>query len=252
MRFGDLDLQTAEIIITDVQYRQMADRILNTSPISRRTGNKFLSDDFTTKTITMNGYVISNSASGLIGVIDTMHKFLSLPQKELSIDADRVYIATCSKAEFPELNFTRSVSPFTLEFLSVNPFSYGTNLNAGFVLPSGILESTINITISGTAYNEPNLRLTTASGAGNAGITKMIISHLTSGQEVVISGAWSRNVETVLNYDNATVTLSGLLYDYTGSFDNFPVGNNSIKITFEGSNNFGVDGEISYSPRFWF
>jgi len=252
MRFGELNLQTAEIIITDVQYRQMADRILNTSPISRRAGNKFLSDDFTTKTISMTGYVISNSASGLIGIIDNMHRYLALPQKELSIDADRVYIATCSKAEFPELNFSRSVSPFNLEFLSVSPFSFGTNLNANFVLPSGVVDRTFSITISGTAYAEPNLSLTTFSGAGNAGITKMTIAHLTSGQEVVISGAWSRNIETVLNYDNATVTLSGLLYDYTGSFDNYPVGNNSIRITFEGSNDFGVEGEISYSPRFWF
>lgn len=252
MRFGDLDLQTNEIIVSSVQYRQMADRILNTSPISRRSGNKYLSDDFTTKTIVMEGHVVATSASGLIGIVDNMHRYLSLSQQDLVIDTDRVYIATCSKAEFPELSFTRTTTPFTLEFLSAQPYAYGDNLYASFTIPSGVLTTTIPTVISGSAFAEPQLTLTTVSGAGNSGLTKIKVNHVNTGAEVVISGAWSKGIETVLNYDNATVTLSGLLQDYTGNFDTFPVGTNSIKITFEGSNNFGVDGQITYLPRYYF
>lgn len=252
MKFGDLDLQTNEIIVSSVEYRQMANRILNTSPISRRSGNKYLSDDFTTKTIVMEGHVISNSISGLIGVVDNMHRYLALPQQDLAIDNDRVYIATCSKAEFPELSFTRSATPFRLEFLSAQPYAYGENLYATFIIPSGTLIQTITTTITGSAYAEPQITLTTASGVGNAGFTKILVNHTNTGAQVVISGQWSRNIETVLNYDNATVTLSGLLQDYTGNFDTFPVGTNSLQITFEGSNDYGVNGQITYLPRYYF
>jgi len=252
IKFGDLDLQTNEIIVSSVQYRQMADRILNTTPISRRSGNKYLSDDFTTKTIVMEGHVVATSASGLIGIVDNMHRYLAISQQDLVIDTDRVYIATCSRAEFPELSFTRTTTPFTLEFLSAQPYAYGDNLVAGFTIPSGVLVSTIPTVISGSAYAEPQLTLTTASGVGDAGFTRIAINHVNTGAEVVISGSWSRNIETVLNYDNATVTLSGLLQDYTGNFDTFPVGNNSLRITFTGNNDFGVDGQITYLPRYYF
>jgi hypothetical protein len=253
MRYGELELQTNEIIVSSVQYRQMAERVMNTSPISRRSGNKYLSDEFTTKTIVMEGHVVSNSTSGLIGVVDNMHRYLALSQQDLIIDdTDRVYIATCSKAEFPELSFTRSTTPFTLEFLSVQPYAYGDNLNATFVMPSGVTTQTITTYISGSAYAEPQLSLTTIGTAGNAGFTKIQVNHTNTGGQVVISGTWSQNTETVLNYDNATITISGLLTDYTGNFTSFPVGTNSLQISFTGNNDFGVSGQLTYLPRFYF
>lgn len=252
MKYGNLDLQTNEIIVSSVQYRQMANRVLNTAQISRRAGEKFLSDDFLTKTIVMNGHVVSTSTSGLIGIIDNMQKNLAIPQQNLQIDSNRIYVATCSKAEFPELNFTRSTTPFNLEFLSTSPYAFGENLSATFTMPSGVLSQVLNLSISGTAFAEPKLNLEVQGIAGNSGITKMIIEHTNTGAEVVISGTFSRNVESVFNYDNATVTLSGLLVDYTGNFDTFPVGDNVLTITFEGANNVGVSGTLSYLPRFYF
>ena len=253
MKYGNLDLQTEFIITSAVTYRQMGNRILNTTPISRRPGDKFLSEDFGSKTIVMEGYVVSTSTSGLIGLVDSMHKELAKPEQSLIIDDGRQYVATCSKAEFPELSFNRSVTPFSLEFLSTAPFAYGDNLNATFVMPSGTLTQTITTTISGSAFAEPQLTLTTASGVGNAGFTKIVISHDTTGTNVTLSGIWSKGLlSTTYNYDNATVTYSGLLKDYTGTFDRWQAGDNSLTITFTGKNDFGVQGLLEYIPRYYF
>jgi len=93
IKYGNLNLQTANIITERVQHSQMADRIINSYPVSRRSGNKFINDEFGTKTISIKGIIISPSASGLQGIKDEMQKELSRPEQQLTINTGGVYYA---------------------------------------------------------------------------------------------------------------------------------------------------------------
>jgi hypothetical protein len=229
----------------------MADRILNSTPISRRSGNKFLSEDFGSKSIVFKGHVLSPSASGLIGIIDNIQRYLGLTEQSLVIDSGRTYTATMSKANFPEMSYTQSVTPFEVEFVSSLPFSEGSNRYCVFTIPSGLLATTVSTTISGAMFNEPNITLDFIGDAGDSGITQVQLDHTTSGQQVTISGSFDRGNLMTASYSDATVTNSGLYVDYTGSFSRWEAGSNSLIINLEGSNNFGINGLLEYKPRYF-
>ena len=250
--FGSLDLQSDHIITESIQFRSMANRIVNLAEISRRPGSKFLTTEFTSKTISMTGRIKAPTASGLTGIIDEIHAVLGIPEQTLSIVDGRTYTATATKIDIPEQRFSQNIVPFTFEFISESPFALGGALTAGFTMPSGTLVQTHNVTISGSAASEPTITLTTAAGAGDTNITALRIDQETLGENVTVSGVFSKGeIDTVFNYENASVTVSGLLRNYTGRFSPWNVGANTFKVTVSGSNDFGVTGLLSYQPRFY-
>lgn len=251
MNYGSLNLQDSVIITESVQYRSMANRIVNLVEVSRRPGSKFLSTEFSSKTISMSGHIISPTASGLLGLVDNIHRYLALTEQSLVITDGRAYTATCSKIEIPELKYTQSVVPFSFEFITASPFSVASLRTSGFTLVSGVYTLDITTTISGSAFAEPSVRFNTLSGAGDSGVTMFKVTQNTNGDFVTVSGTFSRSVETVFNNQDATVTVSGLLNDYTGGFSRWGVGSNSITVTVSGINDLGVTGSLEYQPRYF-
>jgi len=75
--------------------------------------------------------------------------------------------------------------------------------------------------------------------------------HLEKGSNVTISGSFLSGTETVLNYENATVNNSGILSDYTGQFSKWDSGVNNLTIELEGKTDFNINGDITYTPRFY-
>ena len=250
LTFGNLNLQDKVIITETVQFRSMANRIATLAEVSRRPGSKFLSEEYDKKVITMNGRVLSPSASGMIGILDDIHKNLAISEQQLTITDGRSYTATCTKASFPEQHYNQTIIPFSLEFISASPFSTGSALSPGFGLGATVLEKAVDTTISGSAFAEPTIRLSTA-GVGDPGFGQITVAHNTTGEEVTFSGQFSLGLEAVFDYENATVTYSGALQDYTGSFSRWDVGSNEFTVTLSGTNPAGVVGVLEYSPRYF-
>lgn len=251
LKYGDLDLQSQYILTETVQFRSMADRVVSLAAVSRRPGSKFLGDEYGTKTVQMTGRVIAPSASGLVGILDEMHRQLSLPDQDLIVTDGRVITATCTRADFPEQRYNQSSVSFSLDFISATPFSSGTPQNSTFIIPSGTAIQQISTTISGSVFAEPIIRLSTV-GAGDSGWEDVSIFHDTAGETVTFSGALDIGVESVVNYEDATVTVSGLLSDYVGSFSRWDVGPNTFTVTLSGVNDYDVTGTLEYSPRYFF
>lgn len=252
LTYGSLNLQSDTIITETVQFRSMADRVVNLSEISRRPGSKFLSDEFGSKKITMTGRILAPTPSGMAGIVDEIQKELAKTEQALTITEGRSYTATATRVRIPEQRFSQTLVPFTFDFVSSSPFTTSASQSVGFVIPSGTLSTTVTTTISGSAFAEPTVTYTTLSGAGDSGMTSIRTLHATTGDEVTVSGTFSLgDVETVLNYERATVTVSGLLSDYTGSFSRWSPGSNSIQVVLGGANNKDLTGLIQYSPRFY-
>lgn len=252
LTFGPLNLQSNFILTETVQFRSMADRIVGLSEVSRRPGSKFISEEYGSKSVTMEGKVISPSASGLVGILDEIHQILAIPEQQLTITDGRSYTATCTRAQFPEQRFNQNIVPFSLEFISSSPFSKGAALSPTFDIDSGTVEKTVTTTISGSAFAEPLIRLSTEGDAGDPGFSHITITHNTTGESVTFSGQLSIGLETVFNYEDATVTFSGALHDYIGSFSRWGIGSNEFTVTLSGANPEGVTGSLEYNPRYYF
>lgn len=251
MYFSNLDLQSEYIITSRINVKSMPDRNVNVGAVSRRQGGKYLGNEFGNKTISIEGYIKAPTASGLLGLVDEFQRYLALPEQPLSIDTGRTYIVTCTKCEISELNYTQSLVPFTVDFITVDPFALGSSLTAEFYIPSSVLSLTVPFTVSGVVYSEPTITFTTVSGAGDSGVRAITVSHINSGYEVNISGIFSKGVSSVFDFDNHLVTVSGILKDFIGAFSRFDIGSNSLLITVSGNNNYGIRGAISYRPRYF-
>lgn len=252
LTYGSLDLQSDFIITETVQFRSMADRIVNLTEVSRRPGSKFLSEEFNSKEIKLTGKIIAPTASGLLGIVDEIQRYLALPEQALTITNGRSYTATAVRVQIPEQRYSQNMVPFAFDFISASPFALGTAVSAGFTIPSGTLVQAHTVTISGSAFAEPTLTITTGAGAGDTGTTAMVVTQQTKGESVTVSGSFSLGqIGTVFNYENSTVTTSGLLRNYTGQFSRWDVGANTFQVTVSGSNDYGVEGNLSYQPRYF-
>lgn len=251
MYYGDLNLQSEYIITSNFNVKSMPELKLNVGAVSRRQGGKYLGNEFGNKTITMEGFIKSVTASGLIGLIDEMQKILAVPEQPLTVNTGRTYIATCIRCDIPEMNYTQSLVPFTIEFITVDPFALGSTQTAEFTIPAGVLSKTVSVTISGSVYAEPSITFTTISGAGDSGIRAITVSHANTGYEINISGIFSKNVSSIFDFDNHLVTVSGTLKDFIGAFSRMQIGTNTINITVSGNNTYGITGAISYRPRYF-
>jgi phage-related protein len=253
MNFGDLNLQDSVIITESVQYQSMAERDVSLANISRRPGGKYLSSEFGPKKILISGRIISPSASGMQGILDNIHRYLALEEQALVIDSGRTYTATCTKTEILERHYTQTYLPFAFEFICAMPFSVGGQLTAGFIVPAGSATKSLSTTISGSAFSEPVITLTTAAGAGNPGISAFRIDQITKGEYVTYSGIISLGgYDAVFDYKNFNVTYSGVSQNYIGRFSRWEIGNNDFIITVSGANTYGVTGNITYSPRYFY
>jgi len=251
VKYGDLDLQNEIRITTKVNHRASPFRQMDIQNVSRRQGSKILGSEFTNKTIGIEGVIIAPTASSLVGLIDDMHKYLALEEQQLQLDDNRAYVATCTKVQIDEAQYSRSYANFDLEFICTNPFAEGNLRSVGFNIPASTTSITRPVTISGTIYAEPVVTLRTASGAGNSGITSVKVQHYETGNYVTVSGIFSLgSIDTVINHDDNLVTLSGTNKDFVGAFSRFPVGVNNLVVTLGGVNTYGATMYLTYNPRY--
>lgn len=238
-------------ISTEITYRDMPDRDMQTANISRRPGIKLLNAEWTKKEITIKGHVFSTTASGLRGLVDIMQQNFAVKSLALAVDTDRSYVATLNSLKVPNQFYNVTYVPYEASFLCADPFSYGSQLTVSGTTISGTLTYSGTITISGTVFAEPTLTINpTGANAGNSGITQLQITYTSAGETVTISGTINYLSNISLNYANFTVTNSGVNSDFSGIFSRWEPGVSEFTITVGGVRQ-GYNWMISYQPRYY-
>ncbi len=250
IKFNEYNLQSTEILTENITYRTFPNRELNIAPLSGRPGAKFLSEEFGAKNIEITGRILGTSVANLKDIIDDFHEHLAKPSKQLDID-DRSYVATCQSLEMPDLRYGQTMATFKAVFVCADPFAYSFSRTLPILLTAGDTSEIFATTISGSAFSEPVVTVTFSGNAGDSGVSSVLLDHLNTGEKVTVSGNFERGLSLVFNYQNATVTYSGLLFDYVGSFSQYDSGSNQLKIDLGGTNTYGVTGEFQYRPRYY-
>jgi len=169
-KYNDYSLQTAQIITSKIDYYNTPSRKIDLGKFINSDGGKYLGDHIESKIIELDGWIITPTQSGLIGVLNEFRKQLMVPNMQLEIETDKKYTACIDgEIKIPKLNYNQSVVAWKANFLCPDPYAYSANqyFLAGTV-PSGTNNLTINLTLSGNVYPEPEL-LIYFNDTGNEG-----------------------------------------------------------------------------------
>ena len=243
-------------LITETNYRGFGTRRLDAAKLARRPGQKLFYTDFDKKEIDFHGYIVSTTASGLQGLIDTLQQNVALREQPLVINDDiygvRTYTATCSQLALPNQNYNQTFLPYSGKFLASNPFAYGPLLSASGQVASGVITFSGTTTISGNVFAEPTISLyPTSLAAGDSGIRAFQVGYTPAGENLTVSGVLSYTSPISLNYANYTVTVSGINGDFNGAFSRWEPGTTAFTITTSSGLNNSYNYVLSYQPRYY-
>lgn len=249
--FDSFSLQDDTYITSNVKHHIRAKRNIQTTPITRRSQRKFVNEQLQEKVITVKGHIITSTVDAMQTAIDNMFRYTSGVEKTLTIESGRDYKATAEKVDVEDRNFTKTMAPFEIDFISAKPYSEGTETPISFVVISGLFSYSLSTTISGTFLNRPVFTFTLPSGTGTSPINIIKVLNFETANEITVSGTFTAESDVVLNYDDYSVTVGGTETDYTGQFDDISVGESYFTITVSGSKNDGTRVGMAYNPRYW-
>ncbi len=249
--FDSFDLQTDNIIISEVVYRNLAERVLDTAKITRRNGVKLLSDTYASKKITMSGYIVADTPAGLQDQIDSLNlNVISKSDGILTLDNNRRIEAVASSMGIGDAHYNQSCVPLELEFLCPDPFFIGNNYSVSLTVTSGTLSMPILTTISGTVFSLPQITYYPPAGTGTTTTSGITLTNNDSGETVSFYNASFLAYGSSVTFDfNSLSILEGTSEsDPSGTFFKWEPGSFSGTITF--NNNVGGTLSIQYDARY--
>lgn len=242
----------SNFVTTEITFRSAPSRLVQTSNISRRPGDKLTALEWSNKEISIKGAVFSTTTSGLRGLVDTLQQNFAVRSLTLAVDTDRSYTANLTRLDIPTQFFNNTYVEFDADFLSVDPFSYASQISASGTVTSGTITYTGTITISGTVFAEPTLTITPkGANVGDSGIRALKVTYIPTGETMTISGVLSYNAPYVLDYSNFLVTNSGINSDYTGIFSRWEPGSNQFTLSVISGVRNGYNFAFAYQPRYY-
>lgn len=254
--FNNFSLQDDNYITSEVQHHSAPNRDVRTGRITGQPGVNQLGEEFVEKRITVRGHILGDGASDLRTKIDNLNKnVVRTVAKTLTVDTGRNYTATCTRSTISDPTYSVDYVPFELEFLCADPFAYGSTQNVTWTVASGTTTVTDTVTISGSMFAEPTLTFTSAGSGGYTTTSGIRVDHSLSGTYVVWSGTNANPTLAygdfvTLNYENQTVTTSGVVHDYFGNMlARWEPEDNGFTVTFSGTTQGGTL-QLSYQPRY--
>jgi len=261
IKYNNNSLQTsaspsATILTRDIQYQNLASKSLITREDTIRHGYELVDEHYTSRTITVSGWLISDTGSNLKTLVDTFKSYFNDSEGNLDIETYggstvyRRHIATLQNLEIPEEHWMVTQLPFTLTFMC-QPFSMATstttvNLNSGNPITSSPYNE--GISISGTYNTKPVITITVNS---ETSMTVLKLDNTTTGDWIQItpSGGFSAGDVLEIDCENETIELNSSSIDFTGVFPVFESGTNNLTLTITASA-FNLDASIVYYPNY--
>jgi hypothetical protein len=238
-------------LVEDVQYRSMPQRELTTGKIAIRPGEKLTSSEFSTKEITIKGYIFGNDPNDLRNNIDEFQKLAGLQTVALTID-ERTYTTTLTRMNLPQQYYNNTMQPYEATFKALQPFSFSSLLLVSGIAPSGIATISGTLVVSGTVFAEPSILVRPiGNSSGNTGISSIKVKYLSTNQELVVSGGnYQYQRDVIFDFSNYIITSSGNNTDFAGFFARWEPGARQFTITISGGKP-GFIYQLFYNPRYF-
>lgn len=249
--FDTFELQTDNIIISEVVYRNIAERVLDTAKVARRNGVKLLSDTYGAKQITMTGCIVADTASELQSYIDDLNlNVVSKGEGVLTMDNNRKIEALVSSMAIGDSHYNQSFVPLELEFLCPEPFFIGDNYTVNLTVTSGTISIPITTSISGTVFASPQIIYYAPEGTGVTTTSGIDIINNNSGEQISYYNASFLNYGSSVTFDFNSLSIleDTTESDPTGTFFEWEAGSSSVTINF--NDTVGGTLVIQYDSRY--
>lgn len=251
------DINSTGVLTSNIRKFSSPSRAIEIERVARRPGGRLLNDEFTEKTVVIEGHIIGNTELDLRDKIDTFNaEVTGKTEGQLAISSDRTATAIVKNFSVSENPYNTDYVQYKLECLLPDPFFYAPQHTATFVLASGVSPHTENITVSGSYFSNPVVTITTAAGSGATQTQRVDVQYVSTAQTVIWSGGvGEENLDyaDILQFDyySQLITRNAATNDSSGAFADFEVGSRNIKITFSGTGDWvGGIASISYQPRY--
>lgn len=251
--FDEVSLQRDEIVTTNITDLQAPDRTLNIGKRGRDDFSTFISEFYDSKTIQVEGYLITTTASGLLGLEDSFKQLCSRTQKNLDITREdgeaRRYVATAQSVDISMDRADTTQAKFSVNFRLSDPFASAVTSISGSWTQSSMF-STNFLTISGTYPARPQVRLDVLSGeVGEFRIENTTISgQLTATPLTPLAAGESMFIDMsqfIAMYDDVEMETSGVFPKFRVQAE----GLNTFVTTISG-NSFSALLTTEYTPKY--
>lgn len=255
--YDGYDLQTANIVVRDIEHESNSHKEINLQRFAEREGGKIFNVGFNVKIIRISGTLIGSSKADLEGKIDTLKKYLNKNEKNLDIDystGTRRYKATCSSVKFDRKYHSINTILFEAEFV-VNdpPFGIGLDTttledlgNTGSSATTVTLENIGTADFGGTIRPFPKIKITLTACNG---IRHLVFSNTNEDgyyTRTVIEGQKFYNGDIVIiDTEEGIVTLNGNEIEYRDGMPKFSLANNRYNLEIIGLS-YTIDIKIIY------
>ncbi len=235
--FNGFNLQTGQIITSDIQHDDAPDRHLYSAETVRGRGSKLSAAYYTQKPIKIIGTIMGTTVSGCDALIDLFRMNIAPFQSNLDIGfagSTRRYLATASKPAIKRPSPVATYADFEVDFMVADAYAVDTGLTT---LMSGTTTSggsTINqaVTFSGTAQEQaPAFTVTLISGGGLTSNKSMAITNSAVGLGITVTRNWTAGDVVVIDCTTKTVLVNGVLNDYSGTFPTWVPGAGTVQYT---------------------
>lgn len=253
-QFDGFSLQDDNFIMSEISYRLIPKRQIESDKVLRRPGVKILSADFTQRVVTMKGSIVATSATDLRNKIDALHTNVTRKDSGLLyIESDRSGYATVDNVVISDPHYSQTFVPIEIQLMMPDPFFYAAQQVVSLPVTSGVLSQSYTITITGSMFAEPSIIYYSPDAVGTTPITKVSIEYGPTGELIT----WSGIISEYLSYD------SSITFDYvehlllegtetvhpTGVFQRWEPGSTEFTITFSGAT-VGGTLQFAYQPRY--
>ncbi len=252
--FAGFSLQDENFISSIVEDRVWPARSMETSQIARRPGVKFTSTEFGERRIKVQGSIIGTDATDLQTKIDDLNTALQKKSQLLQTRPGRAYTASVVSIALGDPTYSQSYTPFELEFLCADPFSYASQVSATMTVVSGTISQSFSTTISGSYYAEPVISVAITGSSGVTTTSGVTLTNSFTGEYVTWSGIGATpflNYGDTLSFDfkSYKVLKNALQVNADGIYARWEAGVNDFQLTF-GGNVQGGTVTVSYAPRY--
>jgi len=253
-KFDGFSLQDDNYITSNMEYRTIPKRSIETEKLARKPGVKLLSNDFAERTVRLSGTIIASNVDELKNKIDNFHTNVTRKEEgSLEIVPGRSATAIVSNVTITEPQYSQDFVPFEVEFLLPDPFFYEEQHTVSWTIASGTASTTKTITISGSVFAEPIIKYFAPSGTGQTTTSGIIIQYIPTGEIVTWSGTTTPTLaygsDVTFDYANHKILEGTEEANVEGVFSRWEPGLTDFKVTFSGTADGGTL-DFYYQPRY--
>lgn len=248
--YDDTSIQTATILIRDVDHEGITNKEINSQRLGNRAGGKLVDVQYAPRVIRLAGTIFGTTRSDLETNIDSFLELVNRKERKLDIEylsGFRRFTVTLARAPFIRRFYAINFAEFELEFVASNP-AFGSALDTATVeflnKTGGTFEGTTGI-FTGTFPPNPKIKMTINS---QTALSKIVFTNTTTGAEITVERTYAASEVLVIDTNDYTVTVDGNKVDFVGVPPDFEL-SNDFKIVFT-STAHDVTIKLIYYPLY--